>query len=142
MIAAISQIFLVPIGYLGIKSYGMILKLPRNIVLVAVIIFSIVGSYAIRNSFFDIYVMLVFGVIGYLLESLNTPLPPMILGIILGPMIEDNLRVGLIKTAGNFIPFLIRPISFVLMILIILTLFSGNIFKLARIIFRRSEKHE
>ena len=142
MIAAISQIFLVLIGYLGIKIYGITLKLPRNVVLVAVIMFSIVGSYAMRNSFFDIYIMLIFGVIGYLLEALNVPLPPMILGIILGPMIEDNLRVGLIKTKGSFIPFLTRPISFALIILILLTLFGGDIFKLVRITLGRSKKHD
>jgi TctA family transporter len=54
-----------------------------------------IGSFAIRNSYFDIYVMLIFGLIGFLFERLSVPLAPMKLGCILGPMVEDNLRVAL-----------------------------------------------
>ena len=140
-IALISQFFLLPIGLLGIKIFSKILKLPRNVIMVTVIIFSVVGSYAIRNSFFDIYVMIIFGLVGYLFESLDVPLPPMILGIILGPMIEDSLRIGLIKTGGNYIPFLTNPISAILIILIILMFFGGNIVKLFRTVFRRGKRH-
>ena len=136
-IALISQFFLIPIGLLGIKAYGRILMLPRNVIMVFVLIFSVVGSYSIRNSFFDIYIMLFFGVIGYMFENLNIPLAPMVLGIILGPMIEDNLRVGLIKTGGNYLPFLTNPISAVLVLLIIFTFFSNYIGKLFRIVFRK-----
>lgn len=138
-IALISQFFLIPIGLLGIKAYGRILSLPRNIIMVFVLIFSVVGSYAIRNSIFDIYVMLFFGVVGYIFENLNIPLAPMVLGIILGPMIEDNLRVGLIKTGGNYLPFLTNPISAVLVLLIIFTFFSNNIINLFRMIFRKNK---
>jgi TctA family transporter len=138
-IALISQFFLIPIGLLGIKAYGRILSLPRNIIMVFVLIFSVVGSYAIRNSIFDIYVMLFFGVVGYIFENLNIPLAPMVLGIILGPMIEDNLRVGLIKTGGNYLPFLTNPISAVLVLLIIFTFFGNNIINLFKIIFRKNK---
>ena len=138
-IALISQFFLIPIGLLGIKAYGRILSLPRNIIMVFVLIFSVVGSYAIRNSIFDIYIMLFFGVVGYIFENLNIPLAPMVLGIILGPMIEDNLRVGLIKTGGNYLPFLTNPISAVLVLLIIFTFFSNNIINLFRMIFRKNK---
>lgn len=138
-IALISQFFLIPVGLLGIKAYGRILRLPRNIIMVFVLIFSVVGSYAIRNSFFDIYIMLFFGIIGYIFENLNVPLAPMVLGVILGPMIEDNLRVGLIKTGGNYLPFLTNPISAVLVLLIIFTFFSNNIINLFRMIFRKNK---
>ncbi len=107
--------------------------------MVFVLIFSVVGSYAIRNSIFDIYIMLFFGVVGYIFENLNIPLAPMVLGIILGPMIEDNLRVGLIKTGGNYLPFLTNPISAVLVLLIIFTFFSNNIINLFRMIFRKNK---
>lgn len=126
-IAFISQILLVIIGLIGIKIYGKLLKIPQNIVIVFVLIFSIVGSYAIRSSFFDIYVMLFFGLLGYIFDNLNVPLPPLILGIILGPMVEDNLRTGLIKTGGDLRPFLTRPISFVIFLLLVFLLFGNNI---------------
>lgn len=139
-IALISQFFLIPIGLLGIKAYGRILRLPRNIIMVFVLIFSVIGSYSIRSSFFDIYIMLFFGVIGYMFENLNIPLAPMVLGIILGPMIEDNLRVGLIKTGGNYLPFLTNPISAVLVFLIIFTFFSNNIGNIFKVVFNKIKK--
>ncbi|WP_232503686.1 tripartite tricarboxylate transporter permease [Thermotoga profunda] len=129
-VAILVQILLIPIGWLGIKAFSLFLKLKSGIVLTSVVFFSIIGSYAMRNSFFDIYVMLIFGLIGYAFEKLEIPLAPMILGLILGRMIEDNLRVGLIKTKGNFLPFLTRPISLVLFLLIIFTLVGPWFFSL------------
>jgi len=132
IIAILVQILLIPIGWLGIKTFSLILRLRSGIVLTAVVFFSIIGAYAIRNSFFDIYIMLIFGLIGYCLEKISVPLAPMILGLILGPMIEDNLRVGLIKTKGNFGPFLSRPISLILFIMIILILAGPQFFSLMK----------
>jgi len=63
----------------------------------------------------------------------------MVLGIILGPMIEDNLRVGLIKTGGNYLPFLTNPISAILVLSIIFTFFGNNIINLFRMIFRKNK---
>lgn len=135
-VGLISQFLLIIVGMLGIKIFGTILKLPRNIVMVIVLIFSVIGSYAIRNSFFDIYIMTLFGILGYFFEFVDIPLPPMILGIILGPMIENNLRVGLIKTHGGFGEFIFDPICLTLILLIVFVFFGGPILNL----FRRKEK--
>ncbi len=118
-IAFVSQFFLLIIGYLGIKTYTKMFKFPRSIVLSGIILFSIVGSYALRNSIFDVTLVLIFGVLGFYMEKAEIPLAPFILGLILGPMIEDNLRVGMIKTDGSFLPFLTRPISLFLFIILI-----------------------
>jgi len=64
--------------------------------------------------------VLIFGILGYLMERVTIPLPPFILGLILGPMIEENLRIGLVKTSGNFWPFFTRPISAFFAFLLIL----------------------
>lgn len=127
VIGIITQFFLIPFGLLGIKVSGQALKLPKNIIWVAVAFFSTIGSYAMKNNLFDIYVMLAAGLIGFFLEKVDVPLAPLILGIILGPMIEDNLRVGLIKTNGNFLPFITRPISLTIIIIIIWVLVGRNI---------------
>ena len=86
------------------------LRLPRGAILTAVIIFCIVGSFALRNNMFDVWVMLAAGIAGFFLEAKRVPLAPIILGMILGPMIEENLRVGLIKSSGEIGPFIARPI--------------------------------
>jgi len=121
-VAVLVQILLIPIGWLGIKAFSLFVRLKTSLVMTAVTVFCIIGSYALRNSVFDVYVMFVFGLIGYAFEKLRIPLAPMILGLILGRTVEDNLRVGLIKTKGNFLPFLTRPISLTLFVMIVLVL--------------------
>ena len=132
MVAALSQFLLIPVGLIGIKVFGTILKMPRNMVMVIVLIFSVIGSYAIRNSFFDIYIMIVFGLLGFAFEYLEVPLPPMILGMILGPMIEDNLRVGLLKSHGSIAPFIVDPICMTLIVLIVVLFLGGRILEFFR----------
>ena len=102
--------------------------------LVTVVLFSVVGSYALNNSMFDVWVMFSFGIIGLFLESQRVPLAPLILGLILGPMVEENLRAGLIKTDGDFWPFLSRPISAALAALLLVALLATP---LSRIVKRR-----
>jgi len=124
VIALVTQLLLLPAGYIGIKTFRLILKLPRSIVLTAVVVCSVVGAYALRNSLFDVYLMVAFGLVGFALEAGRVPLAPLILGLILGPMVEENLRTGLIKSEGSWMPFVNRPICAVL-ILILLAAFLG-----------------
>lgn len=137
VIAVMTQFLLLAAGYVGIRAFSRILRLPRNAVMVIVLMFSVVGSFALQNSFFDIYIMIAFGVIGFYMEKNDVPLPPLILGLILGPMVERNLRVGLIRTQGSFLPFFTRPISALLATALFLTLFGGPIFGFLRGRFRR-----
>ncbi|OLE68788.1 MAG: hypothetical protein AUG74_09320 [Bacteroidetes bacterium 13_1_20CM_4_60_6] len=65
------------------------------------------------------WVMIAAGVAGYFLEARKVPLAPLILGLILGPMVEENLRAGLIKTSGNPLPFFTRPICLTLLMLLV-----------------------
>lgn len=125
LIAIITQFLLLPAGYAGIKAFAWIMKLPRSTILAAVLVFSVVGSYAINNSLFDVWVMFVFGVVGWFLESQKVPLAPLILGVILGPMLEENLRAGLIGSDGQWTSFLFRPISAALATIIASSLIVG-----------------
>lgn len=120
-IALITQFLLIPCGWLGVKAFSLIQKLPRRSVLAGVLVFSTVGAYAINNSMFDVSVMLAFGVIGFFLEACGVPVVPLILGLILGPLVEEKLRAGLIASEGSLLPFLTRPISLVLVVLLVLT---------------------
>lgn len=128
-IALITQFLLLFCGWLGIRAFGMMLKLPRQVVMTGVIIFCIVGSYAIRNDVFDVWVMLGFGVAGFFLDRWKVPLPPLILGLILGPMLEESLRTGLIKSGGSWLPFITRPICLSLICVIVLAAFTPAILR-------------
>jgi putative tricarboxylic transport membrane protein len=131
-IALMTQALLLPCGWLGLKSFGWILRLPKSVVMTGVVIFSVVGSYALQNSIFDVYVMIASGVVGFYLESQRVPVAPMILGLILGPMIEDNFRTGLIKSGGSFTPFFSRPFSLVLWLLLVTAFAAPSILKWLR----------
>lgn len=132
LIALITQLLLIPCGYLGLKTFGWLLKLPRSMIMVAVLVFSVVGSFSLRNSIFDVYVMAIFGLVGYFLEARRVPLAPLILGLILGPMVEENFRTGLIKSEGSLLPFLNRPICTFLVLLLIAAFFSPLLLKRIR----------
>lgn len=79
-----------------------------------ILLFCMVGSFAITNSVFGIAIMLVLGIIGFLMEENGFPIAPAILGIVIGPMLEDNFMATVIKTDGNIIGFFDRPVSGVL----------------------------
>ena len=84
--------------------------------------FLILGSYSVSNSSFDVLVMVVFGVIGYVLRKLDFPLAPAVLTLILGPMMERSLKQSLEISQGSFLVFLKSPIAVVFLVLTVLVL--------------------
>ena len=103
-----------------------ILHVPTSILMPIILVLCAVGSFAIAGRVFDILIMLLFGVIGYPLRKMKYPDAPLILGLILGPMLDENLRRGLILNEGSLIPFFTRPISVILIIMILMTVLSRN----------------
>jgi putative tricarboxylic transport membrane protein len=110
-----------------------ILKVPYAILFPLIFLFCLVGAYSINKSVFDILILIVFGVIGYLMKKFDYAAPPLVLAFILGPMLEENLRQSLIISKGSFWIFFTRPIAaaFVIVPLVLL------LFPLLRTIFRR-----
>jgi putative tricarboxylic transport membrane protein len=87
-----------------------------------IFVLCVVGSFAIAQRMFDVYVMLAFGVIGFILRQFNFPMAPLVLGIVLGDLLEKNLRRGLVLSDGDLTPFFTRPISFVMFALVAATI--------------------
>jgi putative tricarboxylic transport membrane protein len=111
LIFILANIIMIPLGILCIKAAKKILKVPRNILMPIILLFCIVGTFAINNSAFDITIMLVAGVIAYLLEENGFPISPAILGVVLGGMLEENFITSMIKSDGNVMAFVSRPIA-------------------------------
>ncbi len=128
-IALLTQFLLLPAGFFGIKVFGLLLRLPRRFVLTGVVVFSVVGAYALNNSLFDVYVMLAFGLIGYFLESRRIPLAPLVLGLILVQLVERKLRTGLISSGGDLMPMFTRPICIGLIALLVVMLAGGPLMR-------------
>ena len=135
-IAFISQIMLIPIGFIGIKLFRQILRMPKNIVFVLVLLFSTVGSYAMRNNYWDVGIMLAAGVLGFFMDRLDIPQAPLILGLILGNMVENNFRIGMLKSGGDVTRFVNDPICATIIVLIFLTFFSTPIYRLGKKLLR------
>jgi putative tricarboxylic transport membrane protein len=97
--------------YFGMRFFVKLMRIPKHIMLPIIIILCAVGAYGLNNRVFDAWSLLFFGAIGYGFEKLGFPLPPIILGFILGPIAETNLRRGLMLSQGDFLPFLTKPIA-------------------------------
>jgi putative tricarboxylic transport membrane protein len=117
----------------GILIYGLtltrpliwVLQFPKLLIMPVVFVLCVVGSYAIAQRMFDVYVMLAFGVIGFVLRQLNFPMAPLVLGIVLGDLLEKNLRRGLVLQDGDLTMFFTRPISFVMFLLVAGTILAS-----------------
>ncbi len=101
----------------GISLFARMMKLPRAYILPMVIVFSVLGAYALNNRAFDIWVMLGFGTLGILLEIAKVPLAPFVVGLVLAPVAETELRSGLMASAGSFRPLIDRPIALTVLII-------------------------
>jgi putative tricarboxylic transport membrane protein len=101
-----------------------VLKIPHNILFLLIILFCLVGSYTINFNLTDMYIMLTFGIVGYLMRKFEYEGVPLVLGMVLGPMAETALRRSLIMSQGSFLIFVQRPVAAVLLGLAILILIS------------------
>jgi putative tricarboxylic transport membrane protein len=113
---------------IGILIYGLtltkflvqVLRVPTTIIVPMLLVLCTIGSFALASRLFDIWVMVAFGLIGFLLRRFGFPVAPLVLGIVLGDLLEKNFRRGLVLSDGDLLPFFTRPICAVLFGLIVL----------------------
>ncbi len=132
LIFIIANIIMIPLGILCIKVARRILKVPRNILMPVILMFCVVGTFAINNDLFSIGVMLVAGLLAYVFEDNDFPIAPAILGVVLGSMLEENFITSMIKSDGNLGAFFSRPIAAVLAGLTILIWLTPPLLALLR----------
>ncbi|NNK96609.1 MAG: C4-dicarboxylate ABC transporter permease, partial [Desulfobacterales bacterium] len=113
----VANILTLILTFATIKLWVRIHQVPSRILLPIITILCIIGSYSLRNTFFDTGVMLLFGVIGYLMNKFRFPVVPLLLAIILGPALEEHLRMSLIISQGDYSIFFTHPISLTFLLL-------------------------
>lgn len=106
-----------------VRLFIKVRHIPEPLLLALIAMFSAIGAYATRTIVFDLWVMLVAGVGGYFLEKYNYPIAPLVIGLVLGPLAEPSLRRAVAKSQGDFMVFLSRPISAILVVLAMLAFF-------------------
>lgn len=104
----------------SIKLIAKLLNVKSSILSAFVLVFCVIGSFALKNSYFDVLVAIGFGLIGYWMRKEDYPLGPMTLALVLGEMIEQKLGGALKLSNGNILPFFTRPVSLALFCLTIL----------------------
>jgi len=107
----------------GLKAFVKLLDVPKQYLYPIIIVLAIIGAFGLNNRLFDVFCIFVFAIIGYLLDKYNFPLAPLVLGFVIGPIVELNLRRGLMSTYGSFLAFFSRPISAVVLGITLLMFF-------------------
>ena len=106
-------------GMLLTKQVIKVLKIPTSIFMPVIAVLCVIGSYALGMRVFNLYLMLPIGIIAYFLSSMKYPIAPLIIGVILGDMCDQNLRRALMVSKGSFAPIFTRPVSLILFLLIV-----------------------
>ncbi len=111
LVFILANIIMIPLGWLTVKIATKILKVARNILMPTILLFCIVGSFAINNSVWGVVLILFFGVAAFVFEENGFPVAPAILGVVLGTMMEENFVTSMIKSDGDPWVFFTRPIA-------------------------------
>lgn len=109
-------------GFVLVRPLIKILLVPRERLMPIVFVLCVVGAYAITSRVFDIYVMLAFGLIGFVMRELKFNMAPLILGLVLGDLLEKNLTRGLVLSSGSLLPFFTRPVCAILSALTLISI--------------------
>ena len=126
----LANIFMLIFGLTGIKLFTKIVECPRGILIPLILLLSVVGAYAVNNSVTDVYWMLGFGVLGYFMKIYGYQVGPVILGVILSRLIDENWRRAIISEQESLSSFFINlvssPLSLILLLAVIAILFTST----------------
>lgn len=117
----VANFMMLIIEYGGMRGFVKLLSIPKYILLPTIMVLCVVGAIGLNNRVFDAWTVLIFGIVGYALSSFDFPLTPVILGFILGPMVELYLRRGLQMSQGRLYIFLSSPIAALFIIIALVT---------------------
>jgi putative tricarboxylic transport membrane protein len=114
IIFIIANIIMIPLGLMMIRGATFILRAPRSSVMPVIVLCCAVGTFATGNNLFNVICVAFFGVLGFVMERNGYPVAALVLGIVMGTMVEQSFVTSLIKSDGSILPFFERPVSAVL----------------------------
>jgi putative tricarboxylic transport membrane protein len=121
----VANVVMLLLEFFGIRVFVKLLKIPKHILMPIILVMCAVGAFAVNNRVFDMQSIIVFGIIGYLLQKFKLSSSPFVLSFILGSLIETNLRRGLMLTGGSFLAFFSQPIATIFIAIGVLTLLGA-----------------
>ena len=114
---SISNILMLVMGLLAVRPLSKVLLVPTGVLMPSVMTLCIVGGFAVNNSTFDLYIVALFGVLGYLMQKVDIPTSPLLLSMILGPIAETNFRRALVISHNDYTVFVTSPISLCILLI-------------------------
>lgn len=124
----IASVLTFVVGRFGIQIFELLLKLPYSIIATFIILLSLLGAFAVDNNIFNVWIMLIFGVVGYLMKIFDFSVPSLILGIVLGPLMEESFRRHLLLNNGNYMSFFHSPITVIILSVSLLAILLPLVF--------------
>ena len=112
------------VGMLLARQVVKVLKIPTQIFMPVIGILCVIGSYSLGLNIFNLYLMIPVGIVCYFLTEMGYPIAPLVIGVILGPMADENIRRALMVSQGSFMPVFQRPVSLILFLVIVWTIAS------------------
>lgn len=122
-----ASLFMLLFEFYGLRIFAKLLGLPKYYMLPVIFLFCVIGAYGVHNNIFEVWTVLLFGTVGFLFHKLDIPASPFILGFIIGPLAEINLRRGLMLSKGSFLPFLQSPLALLFFCLTIVSIAFSSI---------------
>lgn len=139
----VATIFMFFVGLLFTRISVIVTKVPNKLLAPIIVLLCVIGSFAINNSIVDVFIMFIFGIIGYFMDKLNIPPAPLVVGMILGMMLDTSLRQSLIISEGSWMIFLENPISLVLLIIAFFSILQATpLFRWVKGLFKKSKAND
>jgi len=123
----VANLLIIVVGLFGFRFFIRVLDVPRHLLTPALFVLAVVGTYALSNQVFDVVIMLVLGTAGFLMMLASIPVYPAVIGVILGPLLESELRRALVISGGDWSTFVTRPGAATIIAIAIIALFLPNL---------------
>ncbi len=107
----LANVVMIGLGFLAALSFAMLMKVPPPILNTFIVVFCFLGAFALRNDLADVWLTMLFGVLGFFMRRYDLPIPPLVMGIILGPMAEQYFLTSMVAHANDVSVFVTRPVS-------------------------------
>ena len=116
----LANIVMIALGFGAALSFAMLMRVPAPILNTFIVVFCFLGAYALRNDLADVWLTMLFGVLGFFMRRYDLPIPPLVMGIILGPMAEQYFLTSMVSHQNDLTVFVTRPVSAVVLLLSVL----------------------
>ena len=113
----LANIVMIGLGFAAALCFAALMKVPASILNTFIVVFCFLGAYALRNDMADVWLTMLFGILGFFMRRYDLPIPPLVMGVILGPMAEQYFLTSMVANANDLTVFMTRPVSAVILLL-------------------------